>query len=151
MVGVEPADFPARGPLLLGSGGIAAGEAVSAESLAELVVIAVGALQDDEVIRMNLDISKSERRSEPNGNPADVRAAILATRNNSTANVASLESTIEFGPRCMTDREAILVRPASLSLAVSARLDQQRTHAVDVQPVWRRIADAGGVEPVHLR
>ena len=99
------------------------------EGFAEGICVSVGTMNRRAVPRMNRHLPDLEVLAKPDRNSAGVHTLVLPLRDDHPDDVAGPEALLDLLPRSVPDREAILVRPAAVPLAVAARLDLERPDA----------------------
>ena len=91
------------------------------------ISIAIGTVNEQEMLWMNIEGVQSERRPGANGDPTEVRASVFARRHTRSHEIARLEAEADFVACAVADGETVFVSGAHLARTMPQRANVQRT------------------------
>src|SRR5262245_2756661 len=103
------------------------------------------------IVRINVKSIQAETLSLPDRYSPPMLACKLSFRNVGGHDVTSSVAQECFISGSAPDRESIFVRSAHLPRTMADGIDDQRSDALDLDPLRRAFADASGVSPMLFR
>src|SRR5262249_26777799 len=137
-----------RKPLPSGMGRSRAFLVIGNQRLAPSVAVPVGPVQLPKMTRMDRHRAHLEILPEPDHHPAPMTTAVFPRRDHRLDQIPRAKPALELPPRGMPDWKTVPVGPAAIPSAMTARLDPQGLHTVQLEVRGRRSPNARRIQPV---